>query len=67
MVAIAAPNTINSSPKLKALQAFHKHFPFTFPRTTWTFHWAPDAGCALLTTPEPAPPPLAQPPPRKAL
>ncbi|KAH1008577.1 hypothetical protein HUJ05_009122 [Dendroctonus ponderosae] len=64
IVAIAAPRSISSRPRLNALQAFHKHFPFTLPRTTWTFHCAPEAGWALRTTSEV--PPLVQPPDRSA-
>lgn len=65
IVAIAAPKTISNSPKLSALHAFQRHLPLTFPLTTWTFHCAPDAGWALLTTSDV--PPLVHPPPRNAL
>lgn len=49
IVAIPAPNIISKIPNIRALQACHKHREVIFPRTTCTFHVAPDAGCARRT------------------
>lgn len=38
IVAMADPSIISKSPKLRALQAFQRHLPLTFPLTTCTFH-----------------------------
>ena len=49
IVAIPAPRNIKTNPKTSARQACHKQRDVIFPRTTCTFHVAPDAGQARRT------------------
>lgn len=51
MVAMPAPMTIKRKPMASAWHACHKHFDVILPRTTCTFHEAPDAGHARRTGP----------------
>lgn len=44
IVAIPAPTNIKKIPNASARQACHKHLEVIFPRTTWTFHVAPEKG-----------------------
>lgn len=43
--------TISTSPKTSARHACQRHREVILPRTTWTFHVAPDAGHARRTGP----------------
>lgn len=51
MVAIPAPIIISTRPKASARHACQRQRDVILPRTTWTFHVAPDAGHARRTGP----------------
>lgn len=49
IVAMPAPRNISNMPRIRARQACHRQRDVILPRTTCTFHVAPEAGCARRT------------------